>query len=62
VLVELHVSEHHDGRHEESGGISLVLASNVGGSAVDGLKDCAIRTLVARGRETQATDEAGEHV
>lgn len=62
VLVQAHVSEHHDGAEEEGGGVGEALAGNVRGGAVDGLEDGALIADVARGGEAETADEAGAHV
>lgn len=62
VLVEAHVTKHHDGREQEGGGVGEALAGNVGGGTVDGLEDGALVTNVARGGETKTTNETGAHV
>ena len=62
MVVELHVTQHHDGGEKESGGVGQSLASNVRGRAVDSLEDGALVTNVAGGGETKTTDETGAHV
>lgn len=62
VLVETHVTEHHERREEESGGVGEALAGNVGSGAVDGLEDGGVATNVTRGGETETADEAGRQV
>jgi hypothetical protein len=60
--VETHVLQHHDGGEEESGGVGKALAGNVGSGTVDGLEDGALVTNVARGGQTETTDQTGAHV
>lgn len=62
VVGETHVPEHHDGREEEGGGVGLVLASDIGSGAVDGLEDGDLVTHVTRGSETETANETGAHV
>ena len=62
MIIEVHVSEHHDTGEEEGGGVGQVLAGNVGGCAVDCLKDGAVCADVAAGGETQTTDETSAQV
>lgn len=62
VLGETHVSQHHHGAEQQGGGVGLALASNIGGGTVDGLEDGALVTNVARGGETQTTDQTSAHV
>lgn len=62
LVGETHVTQHHDGAEEESGGVGQALAGNVGGGAVDGLEDGALVTNVARGGEAETTNQTGAHV
>lgn len=62
VLVEAHVTQHHDRAEEKGSGVGQALALNVGGGAVDGLEDGALITDVARGSKTETADEASAHV
>lgn len=62
VLGETHVSEHHDGAEEKSGGVGQTLAGDIRGRTVDSLEDGALVTDVAGGGETETTDETGAHV
>jgi hypothetical protein len=62
LLGETHVSQHHDRAEKERGGVSELLASNIGGGAVDSLEDGAVVTNVAGGGKTETTDETSAHV
>ena len=62
VVVEAHMTEHHDGGEEESSRVGEALAGNVGGGTVDGLEDGALVTDVAGRSETETTDETSAHV
>lgn len=54
--------QHHDGGEEKGGGVGETHTGNVGGGTVDGLEDGALVTDVARGGETETTDQTGAHV
>jgi hypothetical protein len=62
LLGETHVSQHHDGAEKKRGGVSELLASNVGRGTVDSLEDGAVVTDVTRGSKTETTDETSAHV
>lgn len=62
VLVEAHVTEHHDGRKEQGSRVGESLALDIRGGTVDGLEDGALVTNVAGGGKTKTTDETGAHV
>ncbi|KAI3488747.1 hypothetical protein L1887_47088 [Cichorium endivia] len=62
LVKEAHVTQHHDGRQQQRGRVGLVLASNVGRRAVDGLEDRGVLADVARGGEAETADETGAHV
>lgn len=59
VLLKTHVSQHHDRGKQQSGGVGKTLASDIGGRSVDSLKDRNLVTHVARGSQTQTTNETG---
>jgi len=57
------VSEHHDTGEEESSGVSLVLASDIGSSTVNGLKDGQIvGTNVSGWGDSETADETGAKI
>ena len=62
MVVETHVLQHHNGRQEQSSGVSKTLASNVRGGTVDSLEDGALVTDVTGGGQTKTTDQTGAHV
>lgn len=62
VLLETHVSQHHDGGEQKGSGVSKTLAGNIGGGTVDSLKDRDLVTHVTRGGKTKTTNEAGGKV
>lgn len=62
VLVQAHVSQHHDGAEEESSGVGESLASDIGSGAVNSLEDGALITNVAGGSETETTNETSAHI
>lgn len=62
VLVEAHVSQHHDGAEQQGSGVGKSLAGNIGSGTVDSLEDGALITDVARGSETQTTNQTSAHV
>jgi hypothetical protein len=62
VLVETHVTQHHHGAEQKSGGVGKTLASDIGSGTVDSLEDGALVTDVAGGGQTKTTDETGAHV
>lgn len=39
VVIEAHVSQHHDGGEKESGRVGKGFALNIGGGSVDGFED-----------------------
>lgn len=57
MVVEAHVSQHHDGREQQSGGVSKTLTGNIGGRTVNGLKDRNLITHVTRGGQTKTTNQ-----
>lgn len=62
VLSKTHMSQHHDGAEQEGGRVSQSLAGNIGSGTMDSFEDGALVTDVARGSETQTTNQAGAHV
>ena len=56
------MSQHHDGREEERGGVSELLAGNIGGRSVDSLEDGALVTNVSGRSKTKTTDQTSAHV
>lgn len=61
-VVKVHVSQHEDRGEQESSGVSLVLASNIGSGTVDGLEDGGIATNVTGRSQTETTDETSAHI
>lgn len=62
LLGETHVSQHHDGAEKKRGGVSELLASNVGRGSVDSLEDGAVVADVAGRSKTETADETSAHV
>lgn len=56
------MSQHHDGAEQQRGGVSELLASNIGRGTVDSLKDGALVTNVAGGSQTKTANETSAHV
>ena len=52
MLMQVHVTKHHDAGEEESGGVGKVFAGNVRSSSMDGFKDGSVCTNVATGSES----------
>lgn len=61
-VVEVHVSQHKDRGEQESSGVGLVLASDIGSGTVDSLKDGGITTNVTGGCQTETTDKTSAHI
>lgn len=62
VVVEAHVSQHHDGGEEESGGVGERLAGDIWGGTVNGFEDRAFVSDVAGWSEAETTDETSAHI
>ena len=62
VVVQAHVTQHHDGREKEGSGVGKALSSNIRGGTVDSFEDGALVTNVARGSETETTDKTSAHI
>jgi len=62
ILVEAHVPQHHHGAEEKGSGVGKVLASDIRSGTMDGFEDRALIADVARGGQTQTTNQAGAHI
>jgi hypothetical protein len=62
VVVELHVSQHHDGGQKQGSWVGKCLAGDIWGGTVDSLEDGAFITNVTRWSETETANETSAHV
>ena len=62
VLVQSHMSQHHDGGKEESGWVSESHTGDIWCGSVDSLEDRALVTNVTGWGKTKTTNETGAHV
>jgi len=63
VTVELQMSEHHNTGEEESGRVSLVLASDIWGSTMNGFKDGqVVGTNVSGWSDSETANKAGAEI
>lgn len=62
VLVEAHVTKHHNRREQEGGGVGETLTGDIGGRTVDGLEDGGLNAHVTTGGQTKTTNETTAEV
>lgn len=62
VCIQFQVSQHHDGRQQQCGGIGQIFASNIGRGAMHRFEECTIQAHIAWWRQAQAAHQTGAHV
>lgn len=62
VVVQAHVSQHHNGGEKQGSWVSKTLTSNVWSRAVDGLEDGDLVTHVTRWGQPKTTNETGAQI
>lgn len=62
MLIQVHMLQHHDTTQQQRRGVRETLAGDIGRGTVHGLKDGALVADVARGGQTQPTNQAGAHI
>lgn len=62
LLVQAHVSQHHDRAKKKRGGVGELLASNVGCGAVNSFEDGAFVANVSRRGQSKTANETSAHV
>lgn len=62
MLVQAHVSQHHDGAEKESSWVGKSLASDIWCGTVDSLEDRALVTNVTRRSETKTANKTSTHI
>jgi hypothetical protein len=62
LIVQAHMSQHHDGREKEGSWVGKSLASNIRSGTVDSLEDGALVTNVTGWGKTKTTDETSAHI
>ena len=62
VVIEFHMLQHHHTTQQQRRRIRQTLTRDIGRGAMHGFEDGALIADIARGGETQATDQASTHI